>query len=90
MLIREDLLEDNSPRLAEIKVFPNPTAGSIEVVSEIEGKVELYNMAGHLLKTTTITTDNNRINLSDIPSGIYQLNLTSKEGKIASERILKQ
>ncbi len=89
-LIREDLLEANAHRLAEIKVYPNPTAGSIEVVSEIEGKVELYNMAGHLVKTTRITTDNNRINLSDIPNGIYQLTLTSKEGSVVSERILKQ
>lgn len=57
-----------------ITVYPNPANDMINIES-YEGEVEIYNLYGQLLKSTTVEMDES-IDISDLPSGMLMLKLT--------------
>jgi hypothetical protein len=58
-------LNDNT--LSAVKVYPNPTTGELNL--DVNGQVDVYNVAGTLVKS--VQTLNNKINVSDLSDGIY-------------------
>jgi PKD repeat protein len=75
-----------------IKVYPNPTTAVINVTSEA-GKIDPFNiritdLSGKLLKIQTKVEGAVRIDMGDLPSGVYLLTI-QKEGGQYSTRILK-
>lgn len=75
----------NAPTL-DIKVYPNPTLGEITVESKEEiQKLILTNLAGQVL----MTGQNNRLDLLNLPSGVYNLEIESKSQRNV-KRIVKQ
>jgi|GEM_PF-3388302 len=80
-----DELNDLNP---EIIVFPNPVTGYLSVVSElIIEKINIIALNGRVYNT--FTSDFHKINIEDLPSGIYILNCISGSETI-NKRILKQ
>ena len=69
----------------ETTVTPNPTNAEIDVHFSYKKnslyKLHFYSIQGVLVKQISLTTSNNqiRINLSDLPSGIYTLKISDKE-----------
>ncbi|WP_373549016.1 T9SS type A sorting domain-containing protein [Haliscomenobacter sp.] len=75
----------NTPSL-EVRIYPNPTLGAITVdTKEAIQSLSLTNLAGQAL----ITEQANRLDLSNLPSGIYNLTIQTKGGRIV-KRIVKQ
>lgn len=94
------LLGPNSPawlsttnsEINNIEIFPNPTNGKIELnIDENRyldlAKIELYSPNGNLQKSHS---PSKVIELSDIPPGVYILNLKFKDGNIYKQKIIKQ
>jgi PKD repeat protein len=76
-----------------VKVYPNPTTAVVNVTSEA-GKIGPFNirltdLSGKLLKVQTKVEGTARIDMVDLPSGIYLLTI-QKEGIQYSTRILKR
>lgn len=65
-----------------IAVYPNPTTGKVVVDYKDVQSVEVYNISGKLILTTHNT---NHIDISDRPSGIYFIKVSTKN----SNHILK-
>ncbi len=74
-------LEENSN---EITIYPNPVSDILNITQEID--VKLYDMVGNLIIFKEKTT---QINMTDLPSGIYNLNIIYKNKNI-NNRIIKQ
>ena len=75
----------NTPAL-DIKVYPNPTLGEITVSAKEDiQNLTLTNMAGQVL----LTGQNNRLDLTTVPSGVYNLEIQPKDGRNV-KRIVKQ
>lgn len=75
----------NAPSL-EVRIYPNPTLGVITVdTKEAIQSLSLTNIAGQVL----ITEQANRLDLSNLPSGIYNLTVQTKGGRNV-KRIVKQ
>lgn len=72
----------------EFSIYPNPTNGllNIERGSELITHLEVSNMLGQVVLQPQM--QQNTINISTLPSGIYMLNITTKSGK-TSQRIVK-
>lgn len=69
-----------------IKIYPNPTADSVHIDSEIDlKKVEIYNSLGQLISTQKNTS----INLSPFASGIYFIHITLENGIKTTHKIIK-
>lgn len=77
-------INDNETNL--LSVFPNPANNQIEIIGStpIES-ISIYNTNGQLI----LTTNENGIDVSDFPSGLYYVVVNSQNG-IAQTRFVKQ
>lgn len=79
-------LSNNNLNLENFKLYPNPGVGmfKVELAKNISGDLELYNLNGY--KTFQQQIDNNSnvqsLDLSELPSSIYNLIVRNSDGKI--------
>jgi len=76
----------------DINIFPNPANDLITIYlkgMEDNSLVKIYSITGSLVKELRISEFENKINISDIPNGVYQLSLI-KNGEIKVGRFVKQ
>lgn len=75
----------------DIKVYPNPTLNAFWVEDiPNETIIELYDMAGHKIYSKLADQDLERVNISNVPAGVYILNLTDNQGNRDVRKIIKQ
>jgi uncharacterized repeat protein (TIGR03803 family) len=70
-------------------IYPNPNEGkfAIEVKSEelrTKSTLEIYDVLGELVYTTTLVSKTTQIDISDKPSGVYIYKITSQSGELVS------
>lgn len=65
--------------------YPNPTTGVINIETTANENVYLYDITGKLIKNMTLNKGNNRIDLTEYPSGNYLL-----KGNTVSTKIIKK
>jgi ELWxxDGT repeat protein len=84
----------NSIKEAEkIQIYPNPASDKVFVdFKEIQGvaSIELFNSIGMKIVETSTECNPAILLLSDIPSGIYHLVLTNKEGISMSQKVIRE
>jgi alpha-tubulin suppressor-like RCC1 family protein len=68
-----------------IQFYPNPTNGIITIESDaiLNADILIYNTIGKLVKTTK--AQNNTINISDLPKGVYMVSMTNNENRIVKQ-----
>jgi uncharacterized protein YjdB len=67
--------------LSKLQVHPNPAGSMLYITDEFVGVVEIYDINGTLLLTST----SNSINISALPSGIYIVKAGSKSAKVVKQ-----
>ncbi|WP_353778871.1 aryl-sulfate sulfotransferase [Winogradskyella sp. 3972H.M.0a.05] len=83
-----DNLSVDEFELNPVSLYPNPTKDFISIESNITiNSYEIYDLLGKKIASNELI--NNSINVSDLNSGMYILNLYSDSGK-TSKRIVKQ
>ncbi len=71
---------------AAISLQPNPTSGLVQLVGTTKGDlVEVTDMTGRLIGSTTLEADNGTIDLSAMTSGIYLLRTAGGVFKVVKE-----
>lgn len=84
--IQSNTLTLSNTLLSDIKVYPNPTRGEIVVdAKEMVQNLSLTNAAGQIV----LSEQNNRLDLSNLPNGIYNLTIQTM-GEKTVRRIIKQ
>jgi hypothetical protein len=85
----------NDLALASVNVYPNPTAGTLNVNinsgSNVIKNMQIMNVQGQELfsKTVNNTVINERLDLSGYSKGVYFLSLTSEAGKYTQKVIVQ-
>jgi len=65
----------------EVLIYPNPTSGELNIVSDVLLKqILLYSSDGRLLLSESMNSASHRIDVSSMESGIYLLELSSELG----------
>jgi len=73
----------NQPSAENLRVYPNPATDMLNINSGVEiTSAKLYNVSGQLVYESNGNSNEMRISTSEMPSGLYLLNLTTKEGTI--------
>jgi hypothetical protein len=71
---------------AKVQVYPNPTEGEITVAFEgqalASGMFSCYNPLGQLCKTFSLTQTPCKIDVSDLPKGLYFWEFEGQKGKL--------
>lgn len=79
------LATQNTNKL-EVKIYPNPASNVLNISGlKAETKVNIYNAAGQLVKTTT----NSKIDINNLPKGSYVVSY-DVDGKSTSQKFIKQ
>ena len=68
-------------------LYPNPTTGIVRIEGENAMEVQVFNALGQLVKTAQ---NANEISLEGLPQGIYLLRVTTKDGKVFSDKVVKE
>ena len=79
-------IEDLSPAASSIHVYPNPTANRIYIQADNISKAELFDLMGRKVKAT----NQDQIDLSNISSGSYILQVTTQNNTTQTFKIIKQ
>lgn len=75
----------------EVNIFPNPTKGIINIDPKENSKCEIYTMQGLLVKSMVVLEYSSQVDISNLPKGMYLLNLLNQDGKlISSNKIIKE
>ena len=69
-----------------IVVYPNPTQNVLTIETRLQIEVEVYDMMGKLIIKEE---DTKRLDLSNLPNGLYNLSIIYEE-KRYSKQIIKQ
>lgn len=74
-----------------VDVFPNPFSTYITVMAneENQNKVEIFNVLGEKVYSVQITNTNTEIDLSNVPSGVYFMEITGEETSV-TKKIIKE
>lgn len=70
-----------------LNVYPNPATDFVEVTSNEELSVEIFNLKGEVIKTGR---SNQKIRLSEIAQGQYIIRFTTKSGEFGTRTIIKK
>lgn len=69
------------------KLYPNPTNGIVNLLTDLEIKdVKIYNQLGQLV----LIQKTSQISLSDVPNGIYIFHIDFKNGQTAKQKVIKK
>ncbi|WP_299213802.1 carbohydrate-binding protein [uncultured Aquimarina sp.] len=86
--------DDNLDNSNDITFYPNPVVDVINISGETAGKtIKMYNAIGVLVKEVVLQESQNTIDMSDLSSGIYIVNIleAGKTNKILSaKKVLKR
>jgi beta-glucosidase len=74
---------------SSVSFYPNPANDFIIVRSDFFGSIEIYNTLGKLESITTLNDYQQRINISNLKTGMYLLKMTSGSGQILNAKFIK-
>lgn len=77
--------------MQSIKVYPNPTTNVLLIeIDEVISSYEIFNQNGQRIKQVDVTSSGKSIDVSDFPSGIYILQITTENGQTKATKFIKQ
>ena len=68
-----------SYNLRDLIIYPNPVRNELTITSTYEDIVQIYDVYGRLFKSKTIQAGQNKISMSELPSGTYIIALQNGE-----------
>ena len=70
-------------------LYPNPANDNVSVVSNENGQLNILDMSGRIVFTESLIS-NTRLNvsISDLPTGVYQINLVSEQSSKTEKLII--
>ena len=77
-----------------ISVYPNPASDfatiSIDNVNNVNTTLNIYSIKGELIRTETLQPNQKQINVKDLSTGIYTVELKSKEGSKKQKIVIQR
>ncbi len=78
----------NQTEQLDLKLFPNPTTGIINLEQPLTGSLEIFNTLGQVLQTKQLEEEQ-QLNLNDFENGTYFIKIQTSEG-ILQEKVVLQ
>ncbi|MHC1775429.1 MAG: choice-of-anchor J domain-containing protein [Lentimicrobium sp.] len=74
---------NDNPIAESLKVYPNPATDVLNIQAGAEiSKARLFNISGQMVYESNGNSNEMRISTSEMPVGLYMLNITTKQGTI--------
>lgn len=87
----EPVYLDNKETTAQpVDVYPNPTKGTVTISGDNLKQADLYNAIGQRVASVQGQGETLQIDIANLPSGIYFVNVTDSEGRKCVKKVVKQ
>jgi len=86
--LTENIEETESSTFTNI--YPNPTTGIVTVTGENLRQVEVFNMLGQQVFSIKGEGNELRIDMAELPAGVYFVNVTDEEGRRCVRKVVKE
>jgi PKD repeat protein len=77
---------------SKINIYPNPAKGdfiTIEIQDLQASDLLIYNTLGQLIKSVPVTANQMTLSVSDLPAGIYELQIQTAEGMAVKRLVIE-
>ena len=92
IIVREEVGIDEN-KLATVTLYPNPTSASVNVELG-EGMratdIRLFNTFGQLISTTSVNSSVTALDLSQLPNGIYFVQIFNNRELVTTSKVVKK
>lgn len=75
--------------VSKIKIYPNPVSDILTISNPIGEKIEIFDIAGRLIKTEPVNNETQTIHIQDMPNGVYTVRMQEKTLRV-NYKIIKQ
>lgn len=75
---------------SNVLVYPNPTSGIINIINNGEVAIKDVIVTNSLGQVIDQTNEKNKLNISNLPNGIYLVRIEDINGNRASYKIVKE
>ena len=86
--LTDDLDENETSSFATI--HPNPSNGLVTIIGQDLRHAEVHNTLGQRVATATGEGETLHIDISQLPAGIYFVNVTNNEGRKCMRKVVKE
>jgi len=69
----------------QLLLYPNPTNKNLFLQTKVNGEIQIHNILGEMLFVEEKTKQNHRIDISELPAGIYIIKLENLTSKFVKE-----
>ena len=74
-----------------VRVFPNPTNGVVTIMGKLNGTtLQVYNVLGAQVMQRELSSEQNLLDISDLPSGVYMFRITTANGSSVVKKVIKR
>jgi hypothetical protein len=89
----DEILSTGSPKpkTVELEVFPNPAKDQvrIQLATDDQKNIQLFNASGQLLQEWTTYEQQSRLDVSDLPKGVYWVNVRTDSASWSEKLIIQ-
>ena len=72
-------------------LYPNPVTDHLMIESDVaEFSIQLFNSTGQAVLSDASSVGRLKLDMSEMTSGVYYVAISSKEGNIRIEKVIKQ
>jgi hypothetical protein len=72
-----------------LTIFPNPANDEITISGVTPESIMIYDVMGKLV-VSEFDTETNKIDIKNLPNGLYIIKIISVDGKLFTDKIVKQ
>ena len=81
---------NNIEPTSKVNIYPNPATNHINIAGlGWETILEIYNISGQLVRQEFITNNMERINIENLPKGIYNITLQTLNNEVTHFKLIK-
>jgi hypothetical protein len=74
----------------EFTLFPNPSSDNITIESQHQSQIEVIDVTGKIIQRMQTNSDQEEIDISQLPKGIYLVRAFDKKGNINTAKFMKE
>ncbi|WP_282126118.1 fibronectin type III domain-containing protein [Marinifilum flexuosum] len=80
----------DTPPVEELKLYPNPAKDYVNlfIQGNMKSRVKISSITGKTIKIVTLDVENNTLDVSDLPTGMYFISIEDEE-EVITKKLLK-
>jgi hypothetical protein len=82
---------NESIQINRFSIFPNPTTGTLFITTELQSyDISIFNSTGQLIKRKNFNSNSTLLDISDLPTGLFLIQISKNNEELYKQTIIRQ